>query len=146
MQADVVRDAGATQPLMIAGPRYAGDLDRWLEYEPRDPLRQLIASIHIYEPGGAPCDARGCWVAQIARVAAKVPVIAGEIGSKTCSGGSIGPLLNWSDAHGISYLAWAWNTGSCAGGPSLITSYDGAPTQTYGQLYRDHLAALSREP
>jgi endoglucanase len=142
---DVVRAAGATQPLMIAGPQYAGDLGRWLQYEPHDPLHQLIASIHIYEPDWAPCDARACWVSQIARVAAKVPVVAGEIGSKSCSGGSIGPLLNWSDAHGVSYLAWAWNTGSCSEGPSLITGYGGAPTQTYGQSYRDHLAVLSRE-
>src|SRR5205814_10672589 len=33
---NVVRAAGATQPLMIAGPQYAGDLDRWLQYKPHD--------------------------------------------------------------------------------------------------------------
>ena len=38
---NVVRATGATQPLMIAGPQYAGDLDRWLQYEPHDPLHQL---------------------------------------------------------------------------------------------------------
>jgi endoglucanase len=27
---NVIRAAGATQPLMIAGPQYAGDLERWL--------------------------------------------------------------------------------------------------------------------
>jgi len=31
---NVVWAAGATQPLMIAGPQYAGDLERWLQYEP----------------------------------------------------------------------------------------------------------------
>jgi hypothetical protein len=30
------------------------------------------------------------------------------------------------------------------GEPSLITSYAGTPTRTYGQGYRDHLAALHR--
>jgi endoglucanase len=139
---DAVRAAGATQPLMIAGPQYAGDLDRWLQYEPHDPLHQLIASIHIYEPKWAPCAAQACWASQIARVAAKVPVVEGEIGSTNCTAGSILPLLNWSDAHGVSYLAWAWNVGSCAGEPSLITSYRGTPTRTYGQGYRDHLAGL----
>jgi hypothetical protein len=141
---DVVRAAGATQPLMIAGPQYAGDLDRWLRYEPRDPLHQLIASIHIYEPNWAPCDTRACWDSQLARVAAKVPVIEGEIGSKNCTASSIVPLLKWSDVHGVSYLAWAWNTGSCRSEPSLITNYRGTPTQTYGQGYRYHLAALHR--
>jgi endoglucanase len=141
---DTVRATGATQPLMIAGPQYAGDLDGWLQYEPHDPLHQLIASIHIYEPDWAPCAAPACWSSQIARVAARVPVVEGEIGSINCTAGSILPLLNWSDAHGVSYLAWAWNVGSCSGEPSLITSYDGTPTRTYGQGYRDHLAALAR--
>ena len=69
-------------------------------------------------------------------MAAKVPVVEGEIGSVDCTAKSILPLLNWSDAHGVSYLAWAWNVGSCRGEPSLITSYDGTPTRTYGQGYR----------
>jgi len=137
----VVRAAGATQPLMIAGPQYAGDLDRWLQYVPHDPLHQLIASVHIYEPNWAPCDSRSCWNSQIATVAAKVPVVEGEIGSKNCTASSIGPLLNWSDAHGVSYLAWAWNVGSCRGEPSLIMNYGGTPTKTYGQGYRHHLTA-----
>jgi endoglucanase len=143
---NVVRAAGATHPLMIAGPQYAGDLDHWLQYEPHDPLHQLIASIHIYEPNGAPCDSQDCWVSQIGRVAAKVPVVEGEIGSKNCTGSSIGPLLNWSDANGVSYLAWAWNAGSCSAEPSLITRYGGSPTRTYGQCYRDHLVALRTKP
>lgn len=141
---DVVRATGATQPLMIAGPQYAGVLDRWLQYEPHDPLHQLIASIHIYEPNWAPCDTSACWNSQIATVAARVPVVEGEIGSKNCSGSSISSLLNWSDAHGVSYLAWAWNVGNCRIEPSLITNYNGSATHTYGQYYQDHLAALHK--
>lgn len=137
----VVRAAGATQPLMIAGPQFAGDLDQWLRYEPADPLHQLVASIHIYVPNSTPCDTQACWDRQILPVAAEVPVVAGEIGSKNCSGQSIAPLLNWLDAHGVSYLAWAWNVADCAGEPSLITSYGGAPTISYGLGYRAHLAA-----
>jgi hypothetical protein len=141
---NVVRATGATQPLMIAGPQYAGDIGQWLQYEPRDPRHQLIASLHIYEPNWAPCDTRTCWDSQLATVAAKVPVVEGEIGSKNCTASSVGPLLNWSDAHGVSYLAWAWNVGSCSGEPSLITNYGGTPTQTYGQGYKHHLAALHK--
>jgi endoglucanase len=140
---NVVRATGATQPLMIAGPQYAGDVDQWLQYEPADPLHQLVASVHIYEPGAAPCAPAACWDAQLAPVAAQVPVVIGELGSKDCTAGSTEPLLNWSDGHGVSYLAWAWNVGSCSGEPSLITNYGGTPTQTYGQGYRDHLAGLT---
>jgi endoglucanase len=140
---NVVRAAGATQPLMIAGPQYAGDIGQWLAYEPDDPLRQLVASVHVYEPHFAPCAPSACWDAQLAPVAAQVPVVIGELGSKDCTAGSIEPLLNWSDAHGVSYLAWAWNVGSCSGEPSLITDYGGTPTPGYGQGYHDHLAALA---
>lgn len=143
---NVVRAAWATQPLMIAGPQYAGDLERWLQYEPHDPLHQLIASVHIYEPNGATCDTQACWVSQIARVAAKVPVVEGENGSNNCTASSIGPLLKWSDANGVSYLAWEWNVGSCSAEPSLIANHGGAPTQTYGQCYHDHLVAPHRKP
>jgi hypothetical protein len=142
---NVVRAAGATQPLMIAGPQYAGDLDRWLAYEPSDPLHQLVASVHIYEPAEAPCAPAACWDAQLAPVAAQVPVVIGELGSKDCTAGSIEPLLSWSDLNGVSYLAWAWNVGSCSGEPSLITDYGGTPTQTFGQGYHDHLAGLARQ-
>lgn len=143
----VVRGAGVSQPLMIAGPQYAGDLDRWLRYEPADPLHQLVASIHIYEPHSTPCSTRACWNGEISPVTGQVPVVAGEIGTKDCSARSIEALLNWSDAHAVSYLAWAWNVADCAGEPSLITSYAGNPTMSYGLGYRDHLAALyTRRP
>lgn len=127
---------------MIAGPQYAGDVDQWLQYEPADPLHQLVASGHIYEPNWAPCDTQACWTGQLDPLAAHVPVVIGELGSKDCTASSTAPLLDWSDTHGVSYLAWAWNVGSCSGEPSLITNYDGTPTQTFGQGYRDHLAAL----
>jgi len=139
---DVMRANGYRGVIAIPGIVYADDLSQWLSHEPHDPLHQLIASVHIYEPNWAPCAAQACWVSQIARVAAKVPVVEGEIGSTNCTAGSILPLLNWSDAHGVSYLAWAWNVGSCTGEPSLITGYQGTPTPGYGQGYRDHLATL----
>jgi len=138
----VVRAAGATQPLMIAGPQYAGDLDRWLQYQPYDPQHQLVASVHIYEPARTPCASQTCWNNQIAPVAAQAPVVAGEIGSKDCTGSSIEPLLDWLDAAGVSYLAWAWNVSDCIGEPSLITSYSGTPTISYGLGYRHHLDTL----
>jgi hypothetical protein len=39
--------------------------------------------------------------------------------------------MDWSDRHGVSYLAWAWDAGggwTCEGGPTLIENYDGTPT------------------
>jgi endoglucanase len=140
---NVVRATGATQPLLIAGPQYAGDLDAWLQYEPVDPVNQLIASVHIYEPDYAPCASVTCWNTVMAPLATVVPVEIGELGSKNCTATSITPLLDFADAHGIGYTAWAWNVGSCTAEPSLITDYNGTPSQTFGQGFHDHMLAIA---
>jgi hypothetical protein len=139
---DAVREAGATNPVMIGGPQYAGDVDRWLEFKPRDPARQLVASIHIYGPDWAPCWLRSCWNSDIAPLAEKVPVVEGEIGDIDCSHDFIDPLMKWNDAHGVSYIGWSWITGGCASEPALISSYKGTPTP-YGEGLRDHLRGQS---
>ena len=51
-------------------------------------------------------------------------------------------LLDWADAHDVSYLAWGWTTANCAGEPALITDYDGTPT-SYGAGIRQHLLSLA---
>jgi endoglucanase len=76
-------------------------------------------------------------------VAAKVPVVAGEIGENDCADTYIDPLMTWLDSASISYLAWAWNADfNCSQGPGLITDYDGAPT-AYGAGYEAHLQSLA---
>jgi endoglucanase len=140
---DAVRSTGATQPLMLGGLSYASDLSEWRAYEPHDPLRQLVASQHNYG-GLSPCGA-SCRAAVLS-VHRRVPVVFGELGETDCAHGYIDPMMRFADAHGISYLGWAWDATdsgwSCGGGPSLITSYDGAPT-AFGVGLRDHLRALA---
>jgi len=137
-----VRNAGATNIVLVGGPQYAGMVDRWTTYKPIDPANQLAASIHIYGPDWAPCDLQSCWDTYIAPLAQKFPVVMGEIGDKDCTHIFIDPLMTWADAHGVSYLAWDWFIGSCADEPSLITNYDGTPT-AYGVGLRDHLQGLA---
>jgi endoglucanase len=139
---DAVRATGATQPLLIAGPQYAGDLDHWQEYAPTDPLNQLVASVHIYEPDYAPCAGSSCWTSIMDPLAAVVPIQIGEVGSINCTASSITGLLDNADQNGIGYTAWAWNVGNCSAEPSLITDYSGTPSQTYGQRFHDHMLAL----
>jgi endoglucanase len=142
---DVVRATGAAQPLLIAGPEYAGDLDRWMQYEPTDPLHQLIASVHIYGlPLDSPYRVASTWDTYIAPVTAQVPVVIGEFGDTNCTSDFSPPLMTWADAHGVGYLAWAWVTSDCAGDPALITNYNGTPTP-YGEGVRTHLLAQPKE-
>ena len=135
---NTVRAVGATQPIMIAGPQYGGVLDRWLQFEPKDPLHQLIASVHIY---GLPLDSpyRVLTTANkfMTPLAKEVPIVIGEFGDTDCTARFSPPLMTWADAHGVSYIAWGWVVSNCADEPSLIKNYNGTPTK-YGAGVRSH--------
>ena len=138
---NAVRGAGANNVIMLGGIEYANDLTQWLTYEPADPDGNLVASWHSYNFNT--CSTQSCWTSQVAPVAAKVPVIAGEIGENDCADTYIDPLMTWLDSASISYLAWAWNADfNCSQGPGLITDYDGAPT-AYGAGCEAHLQSLA---
>jgi endoglucanase len=143
---DVVRATGAANVVMVGGPQYAGVLDQWLQYAPVDSAGQLAASIHVYwntpsSPNWSPCYSSSCWSSVLAPLSTTVPIVVGEFGELDCGDTLYPPFLDFADQHGISYLGWAWFTGSCAGGPSLITDYGGTPTP-YGIGFQQHLKAL----
>ena len=140
---NAVRASGDTQPVLVGGLNWAGDLSGWLAHEPVDPAHQLVASAHIYN--FSQCATPACWDATIAPVAAAVPVVTGEIGENDCSPAFIDSYMAWADAHGVSYLGWSWNTANCSGGPALITSYSGSPT-AFGAGLQSHLGALVAQP
>ncbi len=135
-----VRATGATNVLMLGGLAYSNDLSGWLANEPTDPLNNLAASFHLYNFNT--CNYVNCWVVNVAPVAAKVPVIAGEIGENDCASTFINLAMNWLDSEGIGYLAWAWNTYNCGNFPALISDYSGTPT-AYGQGFKTHLYDLA---
>jgi hypothetical protein len=142
-----VRSSGARQPVLLGGLAFAKDLSRWLRSKPRDPARQLVASLHTYGPPGAP-NAAVCLTEcrrEVAGIARRFPVVAGEIGEYDCAHAYIDDFMSWADDHGISYLGWTWDAVApggwqCGSGPALITNYDGTPT-AFGVGLRDHLRA-----
>jgi hypothetical protein len=137
---DAVRNAGASNVVMLGGVQYAGTLSHWLIYKPTDPLNNLAASWHSYN--FSVCNTRSCRDSQVVRVAHQVPLIAGEIGENDCAHGYIDRLMPWLDGHGASYLGWTWDTWDCRSGPALISDYNGTPTG-FGVGYRDHLATIA---
>ncbi|HET6963738.1 MAG TPA: cellulase family glycosylhydrolase [Acidimicrobiales bacterium] len=138
-----VRSAGATQPVMVEGLNWGGDLTGWLANEPSDPAHALVASAHIYN--FSQCNTTTCWDSELGPVAASVPLVSGELGETDCTSSFINSYMPWADAHGVSYLAWTWDAGggwSCSNGPALLNSYDGTPN-VFGAGYQSHLAALA---
>ena len=137
-----VRNAGATQPVMIGGLNWANDLSGWLANEPSDPLHQLVASAHVYNFNA--CNTTSCWNRTLGPVAASVPLVTAELGENDCASGFITSYMSWADSVGASYLGWTWDTWDCKSGPALITSYSGSPT-AFGAGLQSHMASLAAQ-
>jgi aryl-phospho-beta-D-glucosidase BglC (GH1 family) len=135
---DAVRSAGAEQPIIATGLDWGNDLSSWLRYRPHDPAHQLVAGLHVYND--LACSTVACWNSSVLPVAGKVPVVAAELGDKTCYAGFVSSFMSWADSVDVSYLGWSWNPTGCAG-PALISSWEGRPT-SYGEVLRTHLTEL----
>jgi endoglucanase len=136
---DAVRSTGATNVVTVSGIDYANNLSQWLAYRPTDPTGQLMAEAHVY--GGNVCSTTACFDREYAPVVSSVPVIFGEFGEHydgSCDSTNTRAILDWADAHGVSYAAWTWNIwGGCL---DLIASYDGTVKNTnYARFVRDRL-------
>jgi hypothetical protein len=139
---NTVRQTGAPNLILLGGLNYANNLSDWLSYEPSDPLHNLAVSFHVYNFNA--CKSTSCWNTQVAPLAAKVPMVAEEIGENDCQYGFINQTMSWLDQHGIGYLAWAWDTYGCNSFPALISDYSGTPTP-FGIGFKNHLAALAQQ-
>jgi hypothetical protein len=155
---DTIRSAGAPQPIMLGGLSNASHLVGFPIADLMDHVpgrgRQLIVSFHAYWYGqdGKKCAAtsqRACalnvqerrWRRQLRSLIGRIPVVTGELGEFDCAATYVNAYMDWADAHGVSYLAWAWVPAGCAEYPALIRSYDGTPTPFGGGV----LTHLRRE-
>ncbi|WP_051471157.1 glycoside hydrolase family 5 protein [Patulibacter minatonensis] len=141
-----IRAAGARQPILLGGLDYANDLRGWLDHRPDDD--QLVAAFHNY--GGQRCNTQACWDAEIAPVAAKVPVVTGEFGETDCKEDHDRRYMSWADAHGVGYVAWQWvvlqpdeQANPACSGLALIKDVEGTPNAPNGTALKSHLDALA---
>lgn len=158
---NAVRDAGADQPVLVAGLDWASDLCDdskgggtsgsclWLQYEPVDPDHQIAASFHTYN--FTSCSSLDCWNSNVASLAQTVPVITGELGERDCTDHYVDQYSDWADQHDISYLAWAWqaptaystNKSCQKQNTFLIGNQSGVPNQgsAVATAFKAHLQA-----
>jgi endoglucanase len=146
-----IRSTGARNVLAVGGIYWAEMLTRWLEYEPSDPLHNLIASFHDYAFNENCRDLR-CYDTVLGRIAAVVPLYAGEIGpdallsagdacpaSAVRTTGFSAEILDWLDRHGAGYTAWSWNhSADCF---ALVADDKGTPSPIWGREIRARLAS-----
>lgn len=111
---DAIRDAGARQPIILAGPDYAADLSGWQRYIPHDPLHGLVADVTSFDFS----DYVVGHVSELRSMARRHPVIVGGFGDTHCTSTYSEKLMGIMDGLHQSYLAWTWDTvqdyGGCA--------------------------------
>jgi hypothetical protein len=145
-----VRDAGATNLVLLAGIEYANDLTQWMTYKPTDPANNIAASWHVYPNSNY--TSNHTLMMDAGGVAGSVPIVATEIGgvlsgctitNGTMSGSDDGSFITMvmSYLDGLSppqsYIGWSWSTDDT---PVLISKYDGTPACS-GPTYKAHLLA-----
>jgi endoglucanase len=138
---NAVRSTGAEQPIAVSGIGWGNDVSEWLRWRPTDPGAALVAEVHVFD--GSACRDVACWRRTVLPVAAKVPVVTGELGVTRCGRSVVDSYLPFARGGGISYVAWTWNVG--AGCSALIASWAGVPT-AYGFLFKQQLTAPTPTP
>ncbi len=141
---DTIRATGAQQPILISGPNFAGDVSQWRQLMPNDPQHALVVNFDSF-------DYSGNFAGQkpgLSSLAASFPVVIGGFGDTDCNSSFSTKLMKFADKHGISYLAWTWNTeadyGGCANallGPTEGAYFSGHPSG-YGKGVRKHFLAV----
>jgi hypothetical protein len=111
---NAIRGAGATQPIILSGISFAGDLGQWEQSLPSDPQHQLVAGFNTfdYSANFAPQQQN------LIQISHRYPIVIGGFGDTNCTSRFSQSVMSFADQYRISYLAWTWNTvqdyGGCA--------------------------------
>lgn len=130
----VIREAGAEQPVILGGIGGARDVSRWLELAPRDD--QLVASFHTSAEGA--CVTEACWDSTLLPLRGSVPVLTGEVRASSQRDPYVRRYLAWAERHRIGAIFWVW-TGRAGDPTSLVSGPTRRPTP-YGVTVRAYLS------
>ena len=143
---DAIRSTGASQPIILSGIDFAGDLSRWDELMPTDPLNSLVVGWNDFDYANNIKRSKP----HLKRLAKRFPIVIGGFGDTDCNSDFSTRLMKFADTLRISYLAWTWNTvadyGGCANallGPKQSAYYTGHPSG-FGRGVRRHFERVQR--
>lgn len=143
---DTIRAAGATQPIIVSGIDFAGDLSQWEQYKPVDPLNSIAIGWNDFDYSKNLSRSKR----DLKRLAKGYPIVVGGFGDTDCDSDYSTKLMKFADGIGISYLAWTWNTiadyGGCDNallGPSRKAYYTAHPSG-FGKGVRKHFRQVRR--
>jgi hypothetical protein len=137
---DAIRATGATQPIIISGIDFAGDVRQWRDFMPNDPSHALIVGFNSFDYSGNLARQKP----SLRSLSQNFPILVGGFGDTDCNSSYSLKLMKFFDRIGGSYLAWTWNTeadyGGCSNallGPGLGAYYSGHPSP-FGKGVRKH--------
>jgi len=143
---DAIRSTGATQPIIVSGISFAGDLTKWERFMPKDPLDSIVVGWNDFDYTNNISSSRG----DLRSLSKKFPIVVGGFGDTDCNSDFSQKIMRFSDGLGISYLAWTWNTvadyGGCSNallGPKLSAYFSGHPTG-FGAGVRTHFRQVGQ--
>ena len=143
---DTIRATGAAQPIIVSGIEFAGDLSRWDEVKPTDPLNSIVVGWNDFDYTKNLSRSKD----DLRRLRKSFPIVVGGFGDTDCNSNYSTKLMRFADRLKISYLAWTWNTeadyGGCSNallGPTLGAYFTGHPSG-FGKGIRKHYRAIAR--
>ncbi|HEU0001528.1 MAG TPA: cellulase family glycosylhydrolase, partial [Ktedonobacteraceae bacterium] len=142
---NTVRKAGATNVAIVAGMNWGYDLSQVPANPITDSGNNLAYDTHPYSPyaGKTPAD----WDGSFGFLTKTKPVMSLESGEYDCGSQYMGLLLNYLDAHQMSWTGWAWfSSGSVCGYPQIVTDWQGTPSSLMGVQELDQLLTYAGQP
>lgn len=133
---DTVRAVGADNLVLVGGLDWGYDLSQLPTYHMQG--SNIVYDTHPYNYGDKQPD---YWDAAFGDVSSAYPLFVAEFGQYDCGTTYTSELLNYLDAHSISWVGWAWvvASGNPCKYPQLVSNYSGKPIPGMGQYEYLHL-------
>jgi len=134
---NTIRNTGANNLAIVAGRDWGYDLTGIPAYHLDG--SNIVYDTHPYSSYGEKRPAK--WDIDFGNLSATYPVFSAESGEYDCKSSYVAPLLDYFDAHDISWVTWAWvtpNVDACTY-PRINNTLTGVPAPGLGQFVHNYM-------